>query len=190
MNTNHRAEAVGGRPHGHDARPSHVAGERQANGRNTNLLLLISDDAMLGKTLRDTAEQMGLLLAQSTASGAAPWQLRALRPGAVLLDLDLPSETAWDTADRLLELEICPPLILVTARREQFDARTAFGAGTMVDKSAEPVRLLLLAAKASAQSGFGQVERNSIQRIFIRWLRPCGWSVPVTPAYRFWGLNE
>jgi DNA-binding response OmpR family regulator len=167
-----------------------VAGEAPINGRNTNLLLLISDDAKLGKSLRDTAEQMGLLLVQSAAVSAAPWQLRALRPGTVLLDLDLPGETAWDTADRLLEVESCPPLILVTTRIDQFDARMAFRAGTMIDKSAGPVRLLRLAAQASVGSEFGQVERNSIQRIVIRWLQPSGWSVPVTPAYRFWGLNE
>jgi hypothetical protein len=35
-----------------------------------------------------------------------------------------------------------------------------------------------------------RAERNAIQRVVIRWLRPCAWPVPVTPTYRFRGLNE
>jgi len=165
-----------------------MADEPQINRRNTNLLLLISDDVTWGNDLRDTAAQMGLLFVHSTAASVVVWQLRALRPGAVLLDLDVPSEAAWKTADRLLELESCPPLILVTARTNQFDPGIAARAGTFVDKSAGPSCLLRLAAQVSAQSGF-EGKQNSIQRILIRWLRPCGWSVPVTPAYRFWAPN-
>jgi CheY-like chemotaxis protein len=212
MNTRPCLRALCNRPLRNDAYAARVAGEPQINGRNTNLLLLISDDEILGKNLRDTAEQIRLLVVHSAvgrahleiaphharrynhaataAVGGAVWQLRALRPGAVLLDLDLPYEAAWETADRLLELESCPPLILVTARRGQFDIGTAVRAGTIVDKSAGPAHLLRLASQASAQSGSGQIERNSIQRTFIRWLRPSGWSAPVTPACRFLGLNE
>jgi FixJ family two-component response regulator len=171
------------------ARPARGARAPQMDGRNTNLFLLISEDCLLGQSLREAAEEAGLLLAHSALSGVV-WQLRALRPGAVLLDLDLPSEAAWEVADRLLEIESCPPLILVTARTNQFDPGLALRAGVIVDKSAEPARLLRLAKEASAQYGSSQAERNSIQRILIRWFRPSGWSVPVTPAYRFWSLKE
>ena len=171
------------------ARPARGAGAPQMDGRNTNLFLLISKDRLLGQGLREAAEEAGLLLVHSALSGLV-WQMRALRPGAVLLDLDLPSEAAWEVADRLLEVESCPPLILVTARTNQFDPGLALRAGIIVDKSAEPTRLLRLAKEASAQYGSSQAERNSIQRILIRWFRPSGWSVPVTPAYRFWSLKE
>ena len=171
------------------ARPARGAGAPQMDGRNTNLFLLISEDRLLGQSLREAAEEAGLLLAHSALSGVV-WQLRALRPGAVLLDLDLPSEAAWEVADRLLEVETCPPLILISARSAQFDIGTAVRAGTIVDKSGGPAPLLRLAKEASAQYGSNQAERNSIQRILIRWLRPSGWSVPVTPACRFWSLRE
>jgi FixJ family two-component response regulator len=171
------------------ARPTRGAGVPHMDGRNTNLFLLISKDRLLGQGLREAAEDAGLLLVHSALSGLV-WQMRALRPGAVLLDLDLPSEAAWEVADRLLEVESCPPLILVTARTNQFDPGLALRAGVIVDKSAEPTRLLRLAKEASAQYGSSQAERNSIQRILIQWFRPSGWSVPVTPAYRFWSLKE
>jgi DNA-binding NarL/FixJ family response regulator len=171
------------------ARPARGAGAPQMDGRNTNLFLLISEDRLLEQGLREAAEEAGLLLAHSALSGVV-WQLRALRPRAVLLDLDLLSEEAWEVADRLLEVETCPPVILISARSAQFDIGTAVRAGTIVDKSAEPTHLLRLAKEASAQYGPSQAERNSIQRILIRWFRPSGWSVPVTPAYRFWRLKE
>jgi len=150
---------------------------------------LISEDRLLGKSLREVAEEAGLLLVRSALSSVF-WQLRTLRPGAVLLDLDLPSEAAWRVADRLLEVVSCPPLILVTARTHQFDPGLALRAAIIVHKSVEPTRLLRLAKEASAQYGSSQAERNSIQRILIRWFRPSGWSVQATPAYHFWRLKE
>jgi CheY-like chemotaxis protein len=181
MNAPHYLHSQGTRVLRKDANTTRAAGGPQIIGRNTNLFLLLSGDATLGRNLRDAADQMGLLFVHSASLIGAIWQLRALRPGAVLLDLDWPSEAAWETADRLLELESCPPVILVTARTNQFDPGIAVRAGTIVDKSAGPTRLLRLAEQVSAQPSF-EGERNSIRRILIRWFRPSGWPVPVTPA--------
>ena len=189
VNTPHCSKSMNIRLYNEAAYPTRGAGVPQIDGRNTNLLLLISDDSMLSKQLRDAAVQRGLLVCFAAICGTV-LQLRALRPGSVLLDLDLPSEAAWEVADCLLELESCPPLILVTARSAQFDVGIAVRAGTIVDKSAGPTRLLRLATEVSAQYESNQAERNAIQRIFIRWLRPSGWSVPAAPAHRFWRRKE
>jgi DNA-binding response OmpR family regulator len=114
----------------------------------------------------------------------------AVRPAVVLLDLDLPAEAAWEKADSLLQEQRCPPVILLTARKEQIDLRTAIQAGSLVDKSGEPTHLLDVVDRTLAMTDSSQPERNAIQRAIVRWLRPCNWSVPVTPAYRFWGINE
>ena len=60
----------------------------------------------------------------------------------VLLDLDLPSQAAWEAADWLLQEQNCPPLILLTARSGQFDLSTAIRAGSLVDKTIGPSQLL------------------------------------------------
>jgi CheY-like chemotaxis protein len=112
------------------------------------------------------------------------------QPVAVLLDLDLPSQAAWEAADCLLQEQSCPPLILLTARSDQFDMSTAIRAGSLVDKSADPGRLLEAVDQTLAGPCSAQAERNAIQRVMIRWLRPCGWSVPVATAHRFWGTNK
>jgi len=153
-------------------------------------ILLISDDASLGESLRSAAEQMRRTVVQVDSVADALRKMRVGQPAAVLLDLDLPSQGAWETADCLLQEQSCPPLILLTARSDQFDLSTAIRAGSLVDKTTGPSLLLEAVDQTLAVPCSAQAERNAIQRVMIRWLRPCSWSVPVTPAHRFWGLNE
>ena len=126
-------------------------------------------------------------------AGGLDEALRAVRSAhlaVVLLDLDLPSQGAWEIADGLLQEPACLPLILLTGRRDQFDVSTAIRAGSLVDKSASLAKLLEMVDQALALPDCNRGERNAIQRIMIQWLRPCAWAVPVTPAQLFWRINE
>ena len=154
------------------------------------VILLISDDAVVAENLRRAAEQTGRSVVRSTGLGEALRTAHMIKPVAVVLDLDLPSHGAWEIADSLLQEAGCPPLILLTGRRDQFDVSTAIRAGSLVDKSASLAKLLEVVDQALALPDSNRGELNAIQRITIQWLRPCAWSAPVTPSYRFWGLNE
>ncbi len=164
-------------------------GPRSRNAEKKGILL-ISDDASLGENLRCAAVQTGRAVVQVDGVSAALRKVRVGQHAAVLLDLDLPAQAAWAAADSLLQKETCPPLILLTARSDQFDLSTAIRAGTLVDKSASPGCLLEAVDQTLAGPCSVQAERNAIQRVMIQWLKPSGWSVPVTPARRFWGINE
>jgi DNA-binding response OmpR family regulator len=153
-------------------------------------ILLVSDDVRWGQDLQDAARQGGREVVRVGRVIDALQTLRAIRPTSVLLDLDLSAEAAWKAADLLLEEESCPQLILLTAHSEQFDTRMAIRAGSVVDKATEPAQLLRLMDLALKVPPSTQGERNAIQRVMIRWLRPCGWSVPLTPGHHFWRLNE
>jgi DNA-binding response OmpR family regulator len=153
-------------------------------------ILLISDDASLGESLRCAAAPLGRTVVQVDGLADALQNMCAGHPVAVLLDLDLPSQVAWEVADCLLQEQSCPPLILLTARSDQFDLSTAVRAGALIDKTTDHGRLLEAVDQTLAVTCSAQAERNAIQRVIIRWLRPCSWSVPITPAHRFWGLNE
>jgi len=152
-----------------------------------SVILLVSDDIAMGENLRRAADQVGRLVAQAGALGEALREIRAGNPAAVVLDLDLPGQGAWEIADCLLQEAGCPPLILLTGRRDQFDVGTAIRAGSLVDKSASLAKLLEVVDQALALPDSNRGERNAIQRIMIQWLRPCAWSVPVTPAYLYGG---
>jgi DNA-binding response OmpR family regulator len=153
-------------------------------------ILLISDDASLGQKLKSAAVRTGRGVVQVDGVADALREVLAGQAGVVLLDLDLPSQAAWEAADCLLQEESCPPLILLTASSDQFDLNTAIRAGSLVDKNTDPSRLLEAVDRTLVVHYSAQAERNAIQRVMIGWLKPCGWSVPVEPAHRFLGINE
>jgi DNA-binding NarL/FixJ family response regulator len=170
-------------------RPGRACADSSAPGTK-ELLLLISDDAVVGECLRSAAEQAGRAVVRAAGLGETLRTAHMIRPVAVVLDLDLSAGGAWEIADRLLQEAGCPPLVLLTGRRDQFDVSTAIRAGSLVDKSGGLAKVLEAVDQALALPDANRVERNAIQRIMIQWLRPCAWSAPVKPTYRFWGLNE
>jgi DNA-binding response OmpR family regulator len=153
-------------------------------------LLAVSNDTALCARLRRASGGEGRSVVEAGDLVEALQAVRSVGLAAVLLDLDMPSQGAWQIADGLLREEACPPVILLTGRREQFDMSTAIRAGTLIDKTAECERLMEAVEQAVALPESNRAERNAIQWIMIQWLRPCEWSVPITPAGRDWGLNE
>ncbi len=152
--------------------------------------LLISEDGAVGEKLRQAADRTGRGVLQTNGLAEALGLVRVGHLAVVVLDLDLPEQRAWGIAERLLQETGCPPLVLLTGRREQFDVSTAIRAGTLIDKAVDGGTLMEAVEKAASLPEVNRGERNAIQRIMIQWLRPCAWSAPLTPAYRFWGLNE
>lgn len=162
----------------------------ESNSSDTGrTILLISDERQLHENLRCLANTRGLLVVRATGPVGSLAILQVTRPAVVLLDLDLPRQAAWETADELLQCDSCPPLILLTGKTQQFDVETAIRAGSLVDKREPPSRILAVVAETLEFSTVNQAERNAIQRVLIRWLRPFTWG-STAPAYRFWGINE
>jgi FixJ family two-component response regulator len=170
--------------------PVRVARDSRPRTIEKRTILLISKDIQLHKSLRCLANTIGRMVVRIGGMPGITSILRIVKPKAVLLDLDLPEQAAWKVADTLLSEQNCPPVILLTGQSERFDVRTAIRAGSLVDKSEDPARLLEVVEETLAMPESTQTERNAIQRILIRWLKPCDWYIPFTPAYRFWGINE
>jgi len=154
------------------------------------LILLISQDTHLHNGLRGLANTAGMLVVRLDAMQGVVPAMRAISPALVLLDLDLPNQAAWEIADALLQEQNCPSMVLLSSFCEQFDVNTAIRAGSIIDKSEGSARVLEAAHEALSMPHSNRVERNAILRVLIRWLKPCSWSLPTTPAHRFWGINE
>ena len=152
--------------------------------------MFVSTDRQLHESLRTLANTIGQMVVRAEYALGTVAILRATRPVVVLLDLDLPNEAAWEVADFLLKEPSCPPVILLTARTEQFDARTAIRAGPLVSKGESACRLLEIVQEALEKQTINQAERNAIQRVHLHQLRRTNWVEETTPAYRFWGINE
>jgi len=163
--------------------------ESNSSGRGRTILL-ISEDRQLHENLRSLANTLGHLVVRAKGPAGSLAIVQVTRAVAVLLDLDLPRQAAWETAEALLQWDGCPPVILLTGRTDQFDIETAIRAGSLVEKNEPPSRLLALVEQTLEGSTTDQAERNAIQRVLIRWLKPCNWVESTAPAYRFWGIKE
>ncbi len=80
-------------------------------------ILLVEDVASIAEPLTSALEQAGYQVRHVATGGAA---LRAPRPDLVLLDLGLPDMDGYDVC-RHLRAESNVPIIVVTARGEEFD---------------------------------------------------------------------
>jgi len=148
----------------------------------------MSDDEKLWQGLLAAASDGEQELIRDHVADGAPRVLHLVKPAVVLLDLDLPSATAWDAADLLLQATDCPPLLLLTSRCDQSDFKSAIEARSLIDKSECPARLLQLADLALQSPFSARRERRATQQQVIRWLKPCNWWA--VPLRRFWGINE
>ena len=152
-------------------------------------ILLISNDSGLHEHLRSLANAAGLMVVKVDRGAGTVEVLRVVRPGAVLLDLDLPHGLAWKAADMLLNEPDCPAVILLTGRSGHLAMQSAMRAGLLVSKGDSPDRLLQIIKEALEMPGPDQARRNGIRRELIRWLRPPAWEAE-SGSYRFWGINE
>ena len=154
------------------------------------VILLVSDDPKLENGLRCGARARGHIVIRAASLTDALRTGRAACSHVALLDLDMDSEKAWDIADCLLQTPKCPPVVLMTGRSREFEMRMAVNTGVILDKTSEPGRILDKVDKILEASSSANTERNGIQRVIVRWLRPVHWPVPIISSCRGWGINE
>jgi DNA-binding NtrC family response regulator len=153
-------------------------------------ILFISNDSGLHERLRSLANETGLMVVKQDRAVGTAEILQVVKPSAVLLDLDLPDEAAWNSADMLLNEPDCPAIILLTGRTGHLAMQNAIHAGLLVSKGDSPDRLLQIIEEVLEMPGPHQAHRNALRRELIRWLRPPAWETESGSAYRFWGINE
>ena len=153
-------------------------------------LLLISNDQQFHDKLRSLANTTGFLVTKAERAADMGAILHATQPDAVLLDLDLPDEAGWQIADDLLGESSCPAVLLFSGRTARFDIETAIRAGSLVSKSEPAERLLKIVQQTLVKPKTTRAERNAMQRVVVRWLKPTAWADSTSRTYRFWGLNE
>jgi ActR/RegA family two-component response regulator len=163
-------------------RAAKVASKVKPRSPEPGTILLLSEDTELHHTLRALGRERSLIVIRAAGGASAIEVMQVLRPAAILLDLDLSRDAAWNTADALLAQSNCPLLILLTGQGDQFDLRTAIRAGSIVHKSAGAARLLEVLCESLVLPRELQKERNALQHVLIRWLRPRSWSAAARPT--------
>ncbi len=93
---------------------------------------------MLGRVLRD--EEYAVVLAEN---GIEAMEKIAHHPvDLVLLDLNLPRQNGWDTFERLTYEHPLVPVVIITARPNQWFTAVAAGAAALMEKPLDFATLL------------------------------------------------
>lgn len=105
-------------------------------------IMLVDDDAairnMLGRILADE----GYLVLPAVNGQEALELAAATGIDLVLLDLNLPVRSGWDTFERLTNENPLLPVIIITARSNQLMTSLAAGAGALMEKPLDFPKLL------------------------------------------------
>ena len=172
------------------ARDIHVHDQVRPQAAPQLAILLVSEDPELSRRLRNLAGLIGFDLLQPRSLTETTRALVRHSCAAVLLDLDSTGLPVWDVAERVLLDETAPPLILLTARKHDRELNAAVQAGVVAEKPAKTAQVAEMVGRILLEPGSAEPEKRARQKVLIRWLKPCSWSVPVGPAYRWWGINE
>jgi two-component system, NtrC family, response regulator GlrR len=105
-------------------------------------LLLVDDDPgirrMVPRILRE--EDFNVLTAETGPEGLALMARQAV--DLVLLDLNMPTQNGWDTFERLTADYPLVPVIIVTARSNQWFTAAAAGAAALMEKPLDFPKLI------------------------------------------------
>jgi DNA-binding NtrC family response regulator len=104
-------------------------------------ILLVDDDPAIRQILvRLLTEENYLVL--TAANGAEALALcSATKFDLVLLDLNMPVKNGWETFEQMSSQNPMLPIILITARPNQFFPAMAAGVGALLEKPLDLVRL-------------------------------------------------
>jgi CheY-like chemotaxis protein len=119
-------------------------------------ILVVDDDASVREMLRRVLVGEGYSVC-AAASGIAALEIAAVNPvDLVLLDLNMPGKSGWDTFKMLTAKNPLLPVVIVTARSNQLFTALSAGVGALLEKPLHFPRLLqtirqLLAEPAAAR---------------------------------------
>jgi ActR/RegA family two-component response regulator len=173
-----------GSPIGIAAEATWPAGARlQAKPRQPGTgILLVSGDSAFGAKLEFAGERARRPVVRVAGVSEARRAMEAIRPAAMLVDLDLKDETACPSTDAFFDDEFCPVVILLTSRNE-LASSMAVRLGALAPKVLSPEHLLEMVDRALAERAT-QVNRNAVPRALVRLLSPCLSQIPPAPPAR------
>jgi DNA-binding response OmpR family regulator len=150
-----------------DSLLSHETGRSGKVESTENQILVVDDDTSVRKMLARVLVGEGYSVCAAADGASAIKIAAATKVDLVLLDLNLPGKSGWDTFERLTAENPLLPVIIVTARANQLFTALGAGVGALLEKPLhfpkllETVRQLLaepaesrLARLAGASTGF------------------------------------
>ena len=105
------------------------------------MILLADDDDEVLAALSDVLRSEGYEVIMARNGREAIAHFYEGRIDLALLDLNMPVKGGWETIGRLTTIHLLLPIIVITARPDQYPLAVAAGVGALMEK---PLDLLLL----------------------------------------------
>jgi FixJ family two-component response regulator len=153
-------------------------------------LLVASNDTSVVECVVRALSSKSCVIVRIASSTEAVKHLVRLNPVATVVDLDLPGEEGWNTAERLLARHPAMPLVLLTGRTEDFTLASIIATALVLPKPVNAGRLRQTLEAAMSGSPARQEREQTRQHEMLRYARPLHSPEPVPHPYRHWGLNE
>ena len=114
----------------------------QSEGRSTNKILVVDDDSSVREMLTRVLVEEGYEV-WAAANGAAALAIAfSAQVDLVLLDLNMPGTSGWDTFERLTADNPLLAVIIITARPNQLFTALGAGVGALLEKPLHFPKLL------------------------------------------------
>ena len=110
----------------------------------TNKVLLADDDESVRESLSKLLQGEGYQVV-SVADGAEAMETFYRQQNQIdllLVDLNMPVKNGWATLDRLIEINPCLPILIVTGQPNQYEMAEAAGVRALVEKPIDVPALL------------------------------------------------
>jgi two-component system, OmpR family, phosphate regulon response regulator OmpR len=120
------------------------AESRQSENVNSaeNRILVVDDDSSVREMLTRVLVGEGYLVSAAADGTSALEIATATKIDLVLLDLNMPGKSGWDTFERLTAENPLLPVIIVTARANQLFTAMGAGVGALLEKPLHFPKLL------------------------------------------------
>jgi len=129
-----------------------------------NRILVVDDDRSVREMLARVLAGEGYLVS-AAADGTSALEITAAKKvDLVLLDLNMPGKSGWDTFERLTAQNPLLPVIIVTARANQLFTAMGAGVGALLEKPLHFPKLLQAIQQLLAEPAESRLARMAGDR--------------------------
>ncbi len=122
-------------------------------------ILVVDDDSSVREMLARVLIGEGYLVCAAADGMAALEIAAATKVDLVLLDLNMPGKSGWDTFERLTAQNALLPVIIVTARANQLFTAVGAGVGALLEKPLHFPKLLQAVQQLLAEPAASRLAR-------------------------------
>ncbi len=135
-------------------------------------VLVVDDDAQIRESLRKVLRAEGYEVVLAADGQAGIEQFNANKIDILLLDLNMPVKSGWDTFERLTSVNPLLPIIIITGRKDQSDLAAAAGVGALIEKPFDVPALFQTMKDLLAEPPEANLKRLAGLHSYVRHVHP------------------